>query len=75
MTVMVSQLPQKGGVEFLLCMAAGTRGARAASRTKLTPNGLGGVSTIFLRSIRVRDVVVDYIETQIEALPEHKFDS
>ena len=49
---LASQLPKRGRVEFLLCMAAGTRRARAASHTKLTPNGLGGVSAIFLRSIR-----------------------
>jgi hypothetical protein len=61
-------------MEFLLCLAAGTRGANTPHRAELHINGLGRIGTVFLAvSETARDVAVDYIETEVGALPTHNF--
>jgi hypothetical protein len=48
---LAAQLPPRGRVEFLLRMAARTGQTAPPRSPKLIANGMGGISTIFLRGI------------------------
>ncbi len=61
------------GMELCICPTTTCGRAGTIGGPHIPPNGLGGVTTVFLYS-EARDVTTDYINQSVGALQKHKFE-